>query len=308
MYKNNVYLISEVKFNQNKFIMKKVNLLILSLAAVAGGFLSSCNKDSAKPGPSISAYLNGTQQDAVSVSKGSSVAYKFEVSAPAKLKSITLTTKVGANSTTGTPKTSGFVNDTIDIIQANIAVTDNIELTLAVVDKNDVQTTKTLTITAKVGAVSMYSAKLLGAQSNSAGSSLATSTGTIYTSADAATNSALVDLIYYFNSGTEASSIYSPSALAATGSGAMSYGWATKNATTFGIVSMSTADFDAITATDDTPITAKAVSLTATKLFTLAVDNIFAFQTAAGKSGLAKVKSIATGASGSITIDVKVQK
>ena len=288
--------------------MKKINLLVLSVAVAATGFFSSCSKDSTAPGPTIKAYLNDVAQDAISVTKGSTVAYKFEVNASAKIQSITISKKVGANTTTDPAKTSGFLKDTLDIINGSIPVTDNVELTITVVDKTSASVSKTVTITAKVGQVSIYSAKLLGAQTNAAGSSLATSTGTIYTSANAATNSALVDFIYYFNSGTEASTIYSPSALAATGIEAMSYGWATKNATTFGIVTMTTADFDAITATDDSPITAKAVSLTAVKLFTLAVDNIFAFQTAAGKAGLVRVKSISTGATGSITIDVKVQK
>jgi hypothetical protein len=91
--------------------------------------------------------------------------------------------------------------------------------------------------------------------------------------------------------------------------------WATKNETKFTTTSITANEFDAIV--NDATIDAIS-SINETKVIGLAVGNVFAFKTEAGKKGLVKITNITKGLNtqnqqqdfqfGTIEIVVKVQK
>src|SRR6266542_1130993 len=133
--------------------MKKINVSMLTVLVLFAGFFNSCKKDETNVDVDITAYVDGTIQDAVEVGSGADVPCIFNVTAPGKLKTIVLTQKVGADTQTKINKTSSFLKDTFDIISYTATnVTSTTELTLTVTDKNDVVASKTITITVTAGA------------------------------------------------------------------------------------------------------------------------------------------------------------
>ena len=87
--------------------------------------------------------------------------------------------------------------------------------------------------------------------------------------------------------------------------------WTTRNSTRFATTSLSSSDFDSML--DDMLIVENATGAAETKVNNLAVGNVVAFVTDADKSGgakmgLIKIVSVDSGASGSVTISVKVQQ
>jgi hypothetical protein len=291
--------------------MKRISQLLSVGILAAGFFMSSCSKDDTKPEPTIEAILNNVVQDSVTVTSGSSVSYEFDLRASAKLKSITIMKTVGANTTTFLSKTDNFVSDTLDIISGNLTVSANTQLNITVIDKNEISVSKVVTIKiAAVGEISTYTSKLLGAQSSTSGSALSTSGGTIFSKSEAATNSASVDFIYYYGGTSVLAEIISPLYGSVNYTSYVTSSWGTKNSTKFAkTTAITSAEFDA--ATNDSKITSVVSSITWNtdeRVVTLAIGDIFAFETAAGMYGLAKVTNLVTGESGSITLAVMVQK
>lgn len=285
--------------------MKRLGLVLISIALVVGGFFTSCTKDEG-----VDALVSIKSSTDTTVSAGASFVISWDArKGDANMKKVSITKNDAVLADWNQKDIPSGSSDQY-ISQATLTADVNAGIyTYKVViydSNNNIIGSGSVKVTVKAaGEINSYTSRLLAAQGvTGTGSSLATTNGTVYLATDAASNSSLIDLIYYFNSGTEASSIYSPKALAAAGG--MSSGWTKKNDTKFVKVTMTAAEFDAVA--NDIPILTKAVNLTEVKLFTLAVDNVFAFKTEAGKYGLVKVKNIVTGTSGSITIDVKVQK
>lgn len=165
----------------------------------------------------------------------------------------------------------------------------------------------TITTTAPAGPINTYSQKILGGQDNTIGSSFASIDGSIYSLAEAKTNSAKVDWMYYNgaqNHATLAAPI-DPTAAEVfndlNGNGPAS--WTVRNATKFKTV---TVDFASVT--DDSQIVTAATGATDTKVINLSVGKVIAFIAANGKMGLIHVDDITGFASGTMTISVKVQQ
>jgi len=180
--------------------------------------------------------------------------------------------------------------------------------TFTVTDKTNQTTTKSVTITTitPAGDINTYSAKLMGAQGAAAGSFFATTTGTVYTQANAASNSSIIDILYYYGATNEATLAAPSDALAGTIFNNSSTGlqtWAKRNETKFATTTISSSDFENI---KDDALFTQSPSVTYSNK--LAVGNVVAFKTETGKKGLVRVDKITTGASGDITITVKVQK
>jgi len=161
------------------------------------------------------------------------------------------------------------------------------------------------------GPIQSYNQKILGSYDNSAyGSSFASADGTVYTLSEAKTNAAKIDWMYYYGV-TNKATLAAPSDpsvtevfTSATNGPAT---WSVRNATKFSKVSLPAGlTWDAITTDAEIIILASEVSETKSNL--LAVGNILAFKTVAGKQGLIKIENITGTAAGTITYSVKVQE
>lgn len=282
----------------------KIFALILFVGAIA---FSSCKKDD-PTGPTIS--VTPVNADA---EKGTVVSFDYTISSNEKIKELTatpdnaiisaqtVTTFNGDFSATGTveftlPSSSLNAGDVINIV---FKATDDSG------DEYAAETTVKITIVAGANPITTYSAKLMGAQSNATlGSFMDIETGTVYLSSAAATNQSLVDLVYYYGT-TNLATFCAPNDVTVgggTGNLSLCASWTTKNATTFSTTTITASEFDAMT--DD----ASFVSSTGTKVTSVAIGDVIAFETVGGKKGLIKVSAMTTGSTGDVTIDVKVQQ
>lgn len=279
-------------------------------------FLSSCTDDSETVPPTIT-----VSPATASVKQGDKASFTVTVSSNEDL--VDLTVSGGAiNPATGsafvadaaikssTATSATFASDKTSVtvkydfvVDKAIAKDTKITVTFTVKDKKTTNTgTAEITVVAGAAAINSWTATIYGGNSTAGGSYCVSSDGTVYKEADAKTNSAKVDLVYYY---ATSAGLYAPNDATLT---ATYTGWAsaaTKNATKFGATSITVAEFDA--ATDDAKITTAAASATATKV-DVAVDKVYVFKTADNRLGLIKVKSITGNNSGTIVIEGKVQK
>jgi len=291
--------------------MKKINLFLCSALVVGASFFSGCTKDTSTGGPSIS-FTNGQESATVTSSTWSVTG---TITSDVGLSTVKFFSVIGSTETQISSVTS-FDDKNNYLFQINVTnITQNMQLKVQATDKNDVTNAKSFTInfgstTEKLNFWTGTLAAKLGAQGSTTGSSLATSNGQVYSKTQAASYSNLIDFIYYYG-GTVNAQIMSPSYANQTGV-YQTYvsGWNTLNATQFGTSSsVSTADFDAITKTDDTPVVnAATLSIVSDRAGNLAQGNVYAFITAAGKKGLFKVVTVSGTDAGYVTIEVKVQK
>jgi hypothetical protein len=307
-------------FNLNILFMKKINILMLGVLVLFAGFFASCKKDAATNDATISLAgdVGYTATDAT-VTGGGTFKIKWTATSSTDMGYITIaqdnSAYVGWNekviasgskstyideATITVPASGGPYTYSIIIYGTG---TNSIELA-----RKDIVITIGAT-TAKLNFWTGTLAAQLGASGSSIGSSYATSTNSVYTSNTVGSYTANVDFYYFYSTSASVyAEIISPFYAGGTGGISSVAGWATQNATKFGTTSVTATEFDNIVATDESLVVSSATSLTADKVVTLAVGNVFAFQTAAGKKGLAKVKILTTGDTGSITIEVKVQK
>ena len=285
------------------------NILFIALLGLVTIF-SSCNKDE-KVAPTVTfvggaGYTNSDQSVAVGtvIKTGINATceqtmkkFQVKVSYDGAVASMVLDSAIS---------TKNFSLPSYKFPTRNVAGTEVWSFTL--VDDGSLTSTVSFKITTTVtsAAISTYSVRLLGGQNNATlGSSFSTSNGTVYTLDNAKTNSGLIDFVYFFGA-SNAATISAPNNTVDldavfTGSNRPST-WATKNATTFGDGTMTSAQFDLVT----NVVGLGTASTTAVKANSLTVGKVIAFTTAAGKRGLFKVTSINNGATGDITIDVKV--
>jgi hypothetical protein len=298
--------------------MKK--LLLFGLGVIASlSTLTSCKKeDVAIASPTVT-FLNGVKDY---TAKESDTAYTFvaDVEAAGEISSIKIfevATDGGENQKESITKfdsdTKHSVKHTVQL--ANLVTSKKFRIT--VTDKKDVTTSAVFTITPftkPAGAINSYTATLLGSQYAATGSFFSSSNGQVYTVNTSAANSSLIDLIYYYSGGNGATiGAADDNLISPVYSGIAN--WATKNKTRFTNTSITTSEFEAIV--NDATIDAIS-SISNTKVIGLAVGNVFAFKTEAGKKGLVKITDITKGLNtqtlqqdfqfGTIEIVVKVQK
>jgi hypothetical protein len=187
-------------------------------------------------------------------------------------------------------------------------LTESGKIKLTATDKDNQTSSKSIDVTVEGGAVNFneFTAILMGAQSNAAGSTLDADAGTVYKLADASSNQALIDILYYYGSTNKATFVAPNDETVNGGSSDFTWtqSWTTQNATKFGVSTMTSAEFDAITDADLAAIT----GLSASKATDLGVDDVLNFVTAGGKNGALKVTALTASNSGTITITVKIQK
>jgi hypothetical protein len=312
-----------IKLTSPDCILKKLSFYLLAIVSLSAFLFTSCGGDEETTPPTI-ALVN---PPSTSASLGASVSFVIQVDAPEKIESVTITEKIGANTTTlpNCPKTTGFNSATSDLINLTYtapSVASSVELTFKVVDKagKEAATTFSLSVAASAGSINTYTAVLMGNQNSTSGSFYATSTNTVYSQADAKTNYTKVDFAYangsaagneFFVGAPADESVMAVYNNSTTGVQT----WTARNQTTFKATTVTTAQFDAMT--NDALITSNDPGTTFTQGTTsriraadTEVGDVFAFRTAAGKLGLAKVtqRSGSTANAGTITLTVKVQQ
>ena len=291
--------------------MKKITFRLLSMLFAASLFVTTaCNteEDAVEPVPTVT-----IPQGAPSTAKvGDAVTFNVAVVAQSKIKSIE--TRKGTT-TLGAIKTSGFTNSTSDTYPFSYTVVagdagKTLEFAFIVIDTKDRKTEVNYSLAvASVGSIRTQTAKLLYGQDNNTGGSFYSTeaTGNVYKQADAKTNQAKVDFLYFYGA-TNFATIAAPSDDAAktiynnATTGLQT--WTTLNSTKFKEVTMTPgvfneADFDAVDAA--------ASGATLTKINSLAANKVIGFITASGKKGLILVNSVNGTATGSIDITIKVQ-
>lgn len=290
--------------------MKRMNLFVAAAVVALGSVLTSCSStENAVPTITFAASAGEMKGDTLILAAGATEAkFTYTVAAEAEVKTLQAGITGSLASISKAEGLTTFSSDVITIPSTSASYK------VKVVDKDSNEAEKTLyikvkTVVVAAGAIVKYDVVLLGAQDNTAGSSFASSTGTVYSSADAAKNSAAVDFIFY-NEATAKAQIFAPASATCTAIGTTFFAnkstFVTKNATKIAAVTMTVAEFDAIA--DDAVIVTKTKDIATDVVKGLAKDNVFAFITAAGKKGLAKVSALTAGDKGSITISVKVQK
>jgi hypothetical protein len=293
--------------------MKKLLNFFSFTALAASVFLSSCSTSTdPKPAPTIDAYFGGS--GTISYTGTGPVTVSYAATAGEEIKQIdaiaTYTDGTGAHTDnlTGFPKTGSFTSSTTDngAIIYTFTATTPITVTFTVTDKKGNKASKAVYINQSAG-IATYTAKLLGAQKNTAGSYFASVNGTVYLSADALLNADKVDITFAqigATSSTTKPTLISPDYRDELGLTAFVGG-------TITYFNTSTLGFDALTAAQLTAITGSAA-----KSVEVVQGGIYEFVNAAGKKGLIKVTNYTPGSTtganagvdGSITIDVKVQQ
>ncbi|OFX69642.1 MAG: hypothetical protein A2X12_04895 [Bacteroidetes bacterium GWE2_29_8] len=258
--------------------------------------------------------ITGTIPDSIEIA--------IRIKATEELKELELIKVVGttetsiAKVTSFSSKTDVTIYPYINLVGETLPLTIKFKLT----DKKSNSVSATFTIKKEVitwGDINAFSAQLLGAQgNNNVGGFFASTTGTVYNYTNAKTNSSLIDLCYAYPTSVQTNYVTYYATLAAP-SDAMcavvinpemgTSAWATKNSTKLHKITLTDAEFTNMT--NDELIQGKyEESTTTTFVNNLAEGNYLAFKTTAGKKGIIKVKALTPSNTGSITIDVKVQK
>ena len=303
--------------------MKKNLLLLFMFLLTIGGFYS-CT-DEAKDPPT----LNVTEVAGATYTAGSVVTYEIIAASNTDLTYFEANPNVVGGAGTGVIVTVpadaltydnlggyDFDNNLSNVTftyayvvpSTGIANGTVIDIEFYLEDKDaDNSVTKSFTITSGAGNISRFTAVLMGAQSSTTGSFLDANTGTVYVQATANTNQSLIDVVYYYGN-TNLATLCAPNDETVGGGGtnfSLCEGWTTKNATTFGPSSVTSAEFDAMT---DDSVLSEISGLSATKSTSLDVSNVIAFMTADGKKGLIKVSALEAVNTGTITINVIIQE
>jgi len=297
--------------------MKKTSLiaaLLLIMASVS--FFTSCTPEEENLSPSIN-FVTGSGYLSSDATLKAGEAFTVNLSATAnstsgaKLVNLKVIRVLGGNTVTVADETIDLSSFTSEI-SANAAFISGTEKwTFTVTDANGESAEISLNITTTAGAaIHTFDQKILGSYyNNTYGSFFGSADGTVYKMVEAYNNQAKVDWCYYYGvaDGATLAAPDDPTAMNDIFTNA-TYGlaqWTTRNATLFNVVTESIL-WDNIT--DDAQILAYASSTANTSEKQLTVGSVLAFQTAAGKLGLIRVTDIATGSTGSITYNVKVQQ
>ncbi len=303
--------------------MKKMRFLTVLLAVAGMVFLNSCGGDDEHAAPTISISKTNWELD-FSSDTAVQVLFTADVNAEAEVETFSITeTKIDQNggetsaaydaSTTSSFKGETSKKYTFDktFYASDFTQYKEYDYKFSVTDKDGQSYSVTVKITKKAEATSPdateYSAVLMGAQSNAnVGSFYDVENNIVYTLGDANTHQAEVDFVYYYGS-TNTATIAAPNDPTVNGeSGDFTWtqDWTTQNATAF--YELTGVDFASIQTTADVDAALEGQTNPLSKVPQLAVGDVVGFTTAAGTNGVFKVTAIDGEASGTITIDVKI--
>ena len=309
------YLCVALIFNLNKLSeMKKLNFFTTLILMAFAGFFSGC-EDTTKVGPTLEFFGGNYIDEDVTVEPGGVLAFSW------------LATKGDANLVSFSVERdnvtlAGYPDEDIDndtyqaTVQLEAPQNEGAYVyEFIVIDNDDLSASKSFTITVEQsgGAINSWTSTL-GAHQATEGSSFASITGEVYQMADAKTNSALIDFLYYYGASNLATIAAPDDATAATVFNNANTGldtWSTNNSTKFKSTSLTAAEFDAIA--DDLLIVSNATGAADSYENQLEVGDVIAFVTDADKTGgskmgLLKVVALTAGATETMQIAVKVQQ
>jgi hypothetical protein len=301
--------------------MKKVAFLMSGLLMAGTIFFSGCSTDSTTPGdihPSMNfvgggSYISADAQLTVGTIFTVGLNAFSSTESNSKLAKLTVT-RIFQN------KPFVLLDSNLNVAQFSIDIsiganpnagTEN--FTFLITDKDGQSKELSFVITtvdvSGPGPINTFSMKIMGAQGSATGSSFASIDGSVYGGAEAKTNAAKVDWLYFFGASNLATIAAPDDADAAAVFTNATYGlqtWSVLNSTRFKRVT-DAIDWNAIT--DDAIIVAQtATGVDQTKVNNLDITDILAFQTVGGKKGLIRVEEILGTSTGTITISVKVQQ
>lgn len=287
--------------------MRKNSLVLFAaFAGMAAFAFTSCSDDTTGTGPVITFLNNQTE---VTLSAGqTSYTVAGTVTSDAGLKEVKFFKVMGDNETQDGQAVTSFSDKNNYQFQHEVTgITQEMKLKVTATDKDDITNSASFTIKIPAApAIQTWTGKTLGAQESSTGSFFASVDGTVMTLNQATSNQAKADFAYYYGDVNLATLAAPDDASLNGGTNNFTWcqSWTTKNQTRFDLTTLTAAEFDAATAATINALANPSSS----KVTSLAQGKVIAFKTASGKKGLIKVASITTGASGAITLDVKVQQ
>ncbi len=294
--------------------MKKISslLAIMMMLLAIPAIFTSC-KDDEESNPPTLAFEAGTgyvsSNATVNANEAFTVGVRATANATSNSKLVNFKFELVSGSERKIMHDSTFSSSTYLVdYPITLSTAGTYTLYFTVKDKAGESTEKTLTITVKaatVDEINAYTAKILAAQDASGGSAFASTTGAVFTKADAKTNAAIVDFIYYYSTTASTGAEMISPKYAQTNYSTYVSGWSVLNETKFTGL-LTSVDFAAIATGAD--IAALVTNPSNDRATTLVVGSTFGFKTAAGKLAVAKVTALSGTTAGSITIDVKVQK
>lgn len=299
--------------------MKRLSFLFAIILMASMPFFTSCGKDPATDVKPTINFIGGTGYTSQDVTLKAGETLKVGISAfsnassKAKLKSFKIVrtfNNVPFTALDSTLNSTDAFNITIESFAYPTAGVERWAFTITDKDGEFSEISFNVTTTSG-GQITSYTQKILGSYDNATiGSSFASSDGTVYSLANAKTNAAKIDWMYYYGA-TNLATLASPNDAtvaeiftSATNGPAT---WSVRNDTKFDKVTLPTGlTWDNITTDAEIVILASGVSKT--KVTALTVGQIVAFKTVTGKQGLIKVEAITGTGAGSITYSVKVQQ
>jgi len=286
------------------------SLAYLFIAGLIG--FTSCKKDDeTKLAPKItinsSSISTGTNPTSGTANVGDSVSITVTFEATEKLKTI----QGFLNGTKIDEQTSGFDSDTKHTETWDVPIpagaTGPFALKFVVTDKSNGTSEKTFTV--NIGDLNSWSAKLLGGQTNRAGSYFASSNGLVYQSADAQAQVGIVDVTYAALGASASPTILSWKFRGDASTGLEAAIPAGALETKFAATTLTASDFIAANSSSEAKYKSGIDGVTAASGQSVVIEagKVYAFLSGT-KKGLIHIAAITPGVAGSVNINVKVQK
>ena len=285
--------------------MKQIKTLVI-VAMLGAVSFTACKKDSTDPtlpNLTVTSTPNTTTVEAGQV-------ITINVVSTASIASFKIQEDVPGQSALTTDSSSDKVgNKTLNIAYKYKVPTGAATktITVSVVDNSGTSNSASLTFT--IVSMKTCSSAVLGNQNNTVGSSFATSDCSVLSVSQAKANASKVDFVHFFGA-TNAATLAAPSDKADLGafSAYDINNWSVNNATMFAKLPASF-DFASVSYSSLATAYAGVSSSAANKAASLAISDMYAFKTAAGKYGVFQVTNLSgtSSSSGAITINVKTQ-
>lgn len=300
----------------------KINVksyLWLVFAGMIG--LSSCKKeDENAPAPSLTFTLNGASS--ANFNAGETAEFKMELNSTIDFTSLKGTlsyTNTSNSTTTVTIKDANLSNAELDYtknsdIQTNYKGTKIVKVALPsdakrgqewIISVTSANANGSTSSTFKGKIVNIWTAKLLGAQTNSAGAYFNSATGSVLQGSAASATPAGVDITYAaIGSPVAFPIILSYKQRATEGLSGVPGG---AEESYFVETGLQPSDFLSESTSWNGLFSGAAISSTTPQRVQIALGKVYAYKNKAGKMGLIHIENIVSGTDGSVTINVKAE-
>jgi len=290
--------------------MKKMKMIV-AFVAMAGVLFTSCETETGDA-PTIT--FDNVTDNTVTLDKGvTEYTINGSILSDEGLATVKLMKVTDSEETMiGSPITDFDDKNDYRLSAKITGITADMNVKVTAIDKEAQETSKTLTIKITSEPLHEYSAKIVGSHDNADyGSFLNANTGDVFTVADSKNNKADIDMLYYYGSNNATLAAPNETEAQTIDAGTFQLNtWdeAEKNATLFSAAAITDLTWAEITTDVHLATAIAGADITKKKAKSLAKDQIYAFTTAAGKSGLVKVDAIEGEAAGYITVSVKIEK